>query len=102
MYYKVSEICIAGHFLENCFYCYSQQIVSVVANESLNAYNFIKRVPEKQTFNTVTPNANPNQIKINVTNTAMFLDQKILFYRNINNKNTCKIVCKMECLKNRL
>ena len=102
MYYKVSEICIGGHFLEDCFYCYSQQIVSVVANESLNAYNFIKRVPEKQAFNTVTPNANPNQIKINATNTAIFLDQKILFYRNINNKNTCKIVCKMECLKNRL
>ena len=52
MYYKVSEICIGGHFLEDCFYCYSQQIVSVVANESVNAYNFIKRVPEKQAFNT--------------------------------------------------
>ena len=80
-------------FPTNCICC---------SYESVNAYNFIKRVPEKQAFNTVTPNANPNQIKIDATNTAMFLDQKILFYRNINNKNTCKIVCKMECLKNRL
>ena len=28
------EICIGGYFLEDCFYCYSQQIRSAVANES--------------------------------------------------------------------
>ena len=48
MYYIVSEIYIAGRFLESCFYCYLQQIISVVAKESLNSYNFIQKAPEKQ------------------------------------------------------
>ena len=48
MYYIVSEICIVGHFLEDCFYCYSQQNISAVANESLVPYNFIQRAPETQ------------------------------------------------------
>ena len=43
MYYIVSEICIDGHFSEDCFYCYSQQIKSAVANESLIPYNLRKR-----------------------------------------------------------
>ena len=43
MYYIVSEICIGGHFLEECFYCYSQRIKSAVANKSLIPYNLIKR-----------------------------------------------------------
>ena len=30
---------------------------------------------------------------------AKLLDQKILFHTNIENKNTCKRVCKMQCLK---
>ena len=38
MYYIVSETCIGGHFLEDCFYCYSQQIKSVVANKFLIPY----------------------------------------------------------------
>ena len=46
MYYIVSEICIGGRFLEDCFYCYSQQIVSALANESLITYKLIKRAPE--------------------------------------------------------
>ena len=50
MYYIVSEICICGRFLEECFYCYSQQVISVVANKSLNSYNLIKRASETQTF----------------------------------------------------
>ena len=33
-------------FLEYYFYCYSQQIVSVVAKESLIPYNLTKRVSE--------------------------------------------------------
>ena len=45
MYYIVLEICIGGHFLEDCFNCYLQQIKSVVANESLIPYNLIKRAP---------------------------------------------------------
>ena len=45
MYYIVSEICIGGHFLEDCFYCYSQQIKSAVANESLIPHNLMKKAP---------------------------------------------------------
>ena len=48
MYYIVSEICIGGRFLEYCFYCYSQQIISSVANESLISYKLLKRAPETQ------------------------------------------------------
>ena len=35
-------------------------------------------------------------------NTAQFLEQKVLFHKSMNNKNTCEIVCKMQCLKNGL
>ena len=42
MCYTVSEICIAGRFLEDCFYCFSQQIISAVANESFDPNNLIK------------------------------------------------------------
>ena len=38
----------------------------------------------------------------NIQNTAQLLEQKILFHPNINNKNMCKIICKMQCLKNGL
>ena len=34
--------------------------------------------------------------------TAQFLEQKILFHRYTNNKITCKIVSKMQCLENGL
>ena len=36
-------------------------------------------------FNIETPNATPKQIK-KILNTAQFLEQKILFHTNINNK----------------
>ena len=45
MYYIVSEICIARHFLEDCFYCYSQQIKSALANKSLIPCNLMKKAP---------------------------------------------------------
>ena len=35
MYYIVLEICVGGRFLEDCFYFYSQQIISGIVNESL-------------------------------------------------------------------
>ena len=37
MYHIVSEICTSGHFLEDYSYCYSQEIKSALANESLIA-----------------------------------------------------------------
>ena len=45
MYYIAFEICIGEHFLEDCLYCYSQQIKSSVAHEPLIPYNLIKRTP---------------------------------------------------------
>ena len=48
MYYIVSEICIGGRFLEDCFCCYIQQFISAVANEFLIPYNLINRAPETQ------------------------------------------------------
>ena len=48
IYYMVLEICIGGRFLEDCFYYYSQKIISAVANESLIPYNVIERTPETQ------------------------------------------------------
>ena len=62
MYYIVPEKCIGERFLEDCFYCYSQEIISAVTN----------RFP--------------------ITSLE----------EHINNKNTCKMVCKMQCLKNGL
>ena len=33
---------------------------------------------------------------------VQFLEQKILFQTNANNKDTCKIICKMDCFENGL
>ena len=48
MYYILLEIRIGGCFLEDSCYCYSQQVIFVVANASLIPYNFTKRTPETQ------------------------------------------------------
>ena len=48
MYYIVPEICIGGRFLDDCSYCYSQQIVSAVAHKSLIPHNLIKKPAETQ------------------------------------------------------
>ena len=63
------EICISGRFLKGCFNCYSQQRISVVAKESLIPYNLIQNNEHQKhtTFNTVTWNATPNQIKKKTT-----------------------------------
>ena len=45
LHYIKSEICIGRRFSENCFHCYSQQIISAVANESLIPCSLI-RAPE--------------------------------------------------------
>ena len=50
MYYIVSEIYLDGRFLEDCFYCYSRQVISAVANGSLIPYNLIKRAQETQSL----------------------------------------------------
>ena len=38
------------------------------------------------------------QIK-KVLNTTLFLEQNTFFHTNMKNNNTCKLVCKMQCLK---
>ena len=48
MYYIVSEIGIGRRFLEDCFYCYSQQFIYTVANEFRIPYNLIKGALETQ------------------------------------------------------
>ena len=69
MYYIVSERFIGGCFVEDCFYCCSQQIISTIADESLIPYNFvkqhqiIKKHQKHRTFNIVTLNVNPNCIE---------------------------------------
>ena len=60
--YIVPQVCIGGRFLEGCFYCYSQEIISAVANKSLIPFD-LKEHQKDKTFRTLTPNANPNQIK---------------------------------------
>ena len=72
MYYIVLEICIAGHFLWDSFYCYSQQFISAVPNEFLILNNLKKEHQKHVTFNTVTPNANPNQSKKNIKYSSVF------------------------------
>ena len=42
------EKCIGGRFLEDSFYCYSKNIISAVAKESLIPYNIVQRPPETQ------------------------------------------------------
>ena len=59
--------------------------MSAVANESVILYNLIKRAPETQTFNDVTPNAAPKQTK-KIKSTTQILYQKLLLHTNINNK----------------
>ena len=48
MCYIAPVIYIGEHFLEECFYCYFQQFISVVASESPIPYNLIKRAPKTQ------------------------------------------------------
>ena len=63
MYYIVSEICMGGFFLEDSFYCYSQQVTSAIAHKSLISYNLWKEHQKRRTFNTITPDVTRNQIK---------------------------------------
>ena len=46
--YSVGKKYTGGRFLENCFYCYSQQIMTVVPKESMIPYNLTQRAPETQ------------------------------------------------------
>ena len=60
MYYIIWEISISGRFQEDCYYCYSQLIISLVATESSFPISLFK---EHQECITLPPNATPSQIK---------------------------------------
>ena len=61
IYYIAPEIFIGECFLEDCFYCYCQQIISALPYLK-NLWFFITfRI--HRTFNTVSLNTTPNQIK---------------------------------------
>ena len=47
MCYIVSKICIR-RFVGDYFYCSSQYITAVTANESLIPYKLIKKAPERE------------------------------------------------------
>ena len=85
------QIYIARRFLEDLFYSNSQQFIYSVAKESVISYKVIQRAPEtlKTPLTPETPNVTPNQIK-QMQNKAQFLELKILFHTNINNKNSFK------------
>ena len=59
MYYLMSEMCV--EVLRGLFLLLFP--TSAIANESLIPYNLKKEHQEHRTFNTITPNAYPNQIK---------------------------------------
>ena len=85
----MSEICIGGRFLEDYFSCYSQQLLSVVANESLIPYYFIKRSAETQNLWYCNSECQSKTNKNNVKYSLVFRTKDFL-HTNRNNKNTCK------------
>ena len=95
MYYIAFEICIGEHFLEDCFYCYSQQMKSSVAHEPLIPYNLIKRTPyfflgRELLFIDLKPGTHTKQLK-NVQSNKNFLNMTWHFllkssYNNILNR----------------
>ena len=68
------KICIGGHFLflEDCFYCYSQKIISDGANESLIPYKLIKKAPETQKSSYCNSECQPKPNQKNVRYSSVF------------------------------
>ena len=61
IYYIAPEIFIGECFLEDCFYCYCQQIISALPY--LKNLWFFTTFRIHRTFNTASLNTTPNQIK---------------------------------------
>ena len=83
MYHTVLELCNGGHFLKDCFYCYSQQIKSAVANEYLIPYNHMKKTPYfcyLLTWNLVHILSHLNMFKKAMKPILMWRDYKSTFY----------------------
>ena len=79
MYFVVSETFTGGRFLDDCFYCYSKQIISALAIEFLSPNDYIKENQKQRTFNTVTPNVSPNQIRKKLKYSSVFENKKFCF-----------------------
>ena len=79
MYYIVSEIYIDGRFLEDCFYYYSEQIISAVAKESLIPYNLTQRPPETQNlqYYKTEYHAKPNKTNVKQKYIQPYFHQRI-------------------------
>ena len=69
MYYIVSEIYIGEGFLEGCFYCYFQHVISAIANESLF---LIKRAPETQNLCYCNTECLPKPNQQNIKYSSLF------------------------------
>ena len=90
MYYIVSEIYIGRRFLEDCFYCYFQQLVLAVVKESLQKY----RTKEPLILqHRMPPQTKSNKWKIRLS----FLNKTFCSTQIQIIKNTSIIVCKMVC-----
>ena len=72
MHCIVSETCIGGRFLKDCFYFFSQQIISVVAEEYVISYNLIQRVLETQNLYNCNTECRANSNQENVKYGADF------------------------------
>ena len=73
MSYIVSEMWIGGRFLEDCFYCYSQQIISAIAKKSLIAYqNLTKKAPETQNLEYCNTECHPKPNLKNIKYSSVF------------------------------
>ena len=101
MYNTVLKICIGGRCgcIGRGLFLLLLPANYTVAKEYL--IPLYKEHRKHRTFNTETPSVTSNQIE-KMKNKAQFLEQKILFHVNINRKITCKIVWKMQCLKNEI
>ena len=90
MYYIVSEIYIGRRFLEDCFYCYFQQLVLAVVKESLQKY----RTKEPLILqHRMPPQTKSNKWKIRLS----FLNKTFCSTQIQIMKNTSKTVYKMAC-----
>ena len=90
MFYIVSKIDNGRLFLKDCFYCYSQQIISTVAKKSIT---LDKEYQQHRTSNAVTPNT--TQTKSNKCKIRFSLLEKRFCPTH---KNMCKIICRMQWL----
>ena len=60
---RVGNICLQTFLKKNCFYCYCQQIISVVAIESLIVFNLRAPGTQKRQYCNTKYHPKPNQAR---------------------------------------